>query len=211
MIPDFVEHRIIRDLLRSPQQPERAVVARLGAAHARVQSADGLDVVVEDLGPRGEHRLERLLLDAEEVGRQNLDRCLGELRLERADRRRVVSRAAVGDVVSVDRGDDDVLELHLRGRLGEPQRLERVRRRLGLARMDVAVAARAGARVAEDLEGRSAAPPALRDVRAARFLADRVQREPVYELLDIEVRAVLRRRSHLHPLGPARPLGDGKR
>ena len=39
--------------------------------------------------------------------------------------------AAVGHVVAVDRGDDDVLEVHLRRRLREPKRLERVRRVLG--------------------------------------------------------------------------------
>ena len=39
--------------------------------------------------------------------------------------------AAVGDVVAVDRGDDDVLQLHLRRRLRDAQRLERIGRRLG--------------------------------------------------------------------------------
>ena len=73
MIPDFVEHRVAGDLLRALEQPERLVVARLRAAHARVESADGLDVVVEDLGSRGEHGRERFLLDAEEVRREDLD------------------------------------------------------------------------------------------------------------------------------------------
>src|SRR5262249_49517148 len=77
--------------------------------------------------------------------------------------------------------------------------------------LDVAVAARPRAGVAEDLERRGAAAPALGDVRAARLLADCVQREPVDELLDVEVLAVARRRANLHPLGPARPLGDGER
>ena len=114
------------------------------------------------------------------------DAC-GQLRLDRADRRRVVRGAPVGDVVAVDRGDDDVLQLHLRRGLRDAQRLERVGRRVGLARVDVAVAAGARARVAEDLERRGAAAPALGDVRAARLLADRVQREAVDELLHVEV------------------------
>ena len=54
------------------------------------------------------HGGERLLLDAQEVGRQDLDVRLGQLRLERADRRSEVAGAAVGQVVAVDRGDDDV-------------------------------------------------------------------------------------------------------
>ena len=68
-------------------------------------------------GRAAEHRSQRLLLDAEEVRRQHLDRRLRHLRLERADRGRVVAGAAVGDVVAVDRGHDDVLQLHLRGGL----------------------------------------------------------------------------------------------
>ena len=119
--------------------------------------------------------------------------------------------APVGEVVAIDGGDDDVLELHLRGRVREPERLERVGRAVGLARVDVAVAARAGARVAEDLEGRRAAPPALGDVRAARLLADRVQALAVEQRADVEVARVRARRADLHPLRPARPLGDGKR
>ena len=74
-----------------------------------MQPADGLDVVVEDVGPLGDHDGEGLLLDAEEVGRQDLDRRAGHLVPERADRRRVVAGAAVGDVVAVDRRDDHVL------------------------------------------------------------------------------------------------------
>ena len=38
-----------------------------------MQSPDGLDVVVEDLGPLGEDGVKRLLLHAEEVRREHLD------------------------------------------------------------------------------------------------------------------------------------------
>ena len=82
---------------------------------------------------------------------------------------------------------------------------------LGPARVDVAVAARAGARVAEDLERRGAAAPALADVRAARLLADGDEARAVEQLADVVVAAVGARRAHLHPLGAARALGDGKR
>src|SRR5207248_5957731 len=89
--------------------------------------------------------------------------------------------------------------------------LERVRRMLGLAGVDVAVATGPGAGVAEDLERGRAAAPALGDVRAPRFLADRVQRLPVNQLLHVEVARVRARRPYLHPLGPPRPLGYRKR
>src|SRR5262245_25116901 len=209
--PGLRQHRVVGELLRPLEQPERLVVARLRAAHPGVQPPHGLDVVVEDVGPLREDGAKRVLLDVEEVGSQDLDRRPRHLVLQRADRRRVVAGAAVGDVVAVDGGDDDVLEVHLRGRRREPQRLERVRRRVRLAGVDVAIAACARARVSEDLEGGGPAAPALRDVRAAGLLADRVQRGAVDQLLDVEVGRVLGRRAHLHPFGAARALGDGKR
>ena len=97
-----------------------------------VQASHRLDVVVEHLRPLGEHDPERLLLDAEEVRRQHLDRGVRQLRLQRADGRREVTRALVGQVVAVDRRDDDVPELHLRGRVREAERLERIGRPSGL-------------------------------------------------------------------------------
>src|SRR5205085_1762049 len=49
--PRLRQYGVVGDFLRAAEQPEGAVVARLRAAHARVQAAHGLDVVVEDLGP----------------------------------------------------------------------------------------------------------------------------------------------------------------
>ena len=211
MIPGLRQHRVVGELLRALEQPERLVVGGLGAAHARVEAPGGLDVVVEDVGPLGQDRAEGLLLDAEEVGREDLDRRLGQLVLERADRRGVVAGAAIGDVVAVDRRDDDVLEVHLGRRRREPERLERVGRMLGPAGVHVAVAAGAGAGVAEDLEGGGAAAPALGDVRAARLFADRVQARAVDQLAHVEVRGVRARCANLHPLRAARPLSDRQR
>ena len=56
---------------------QRTVVARPRTAHAAVEAAHGLDVVAEHLGPRAEHGRERLLLDPEEVGREQLDGAAG--------------------------------------------------------------------------------------------------------------------------------------
>ena len=134
-----------------------------------------------------------------------------QLRLQSPGHGCEVAGAAVGDIVAVDGGNDDVLQAHLRRRLREPERLERVGRVLRLARVHVAVAAGAGAGVAEDLERRGALAPALGDVRAARLLAHRVEARAVDQLLDVEVAAVGARCAHLHPLGAAGTIGDGKR
>ena len=209
--PGLREHRIAGDLLGPLEEPERLVVARLRAAHACMESADGLDVVVEDLGSCGEHRRKRFLFGAEEVRREDLDLRLRQLALDRPDRCRVVRRATIGEVVAVDRRDDDVRELHLRRRLRQAERLEGIGRTVRLARVHVAVPARARARVAEDLERRRPAPPALADVRAARLLADRDEPTLAHEALHLEVLRVGARRAHLHPLGPPRTLRYGKR
>ena len=204
-----LRHHVVRgELLHALEEPQRLLVARLRAAHPRVQSADGLDVVAEHVRASVEHRDERLLLDAEEVGREDLDGRARQLPLERADRRRVVAGAAVGQVVAVDRGDDDVRETHPVRGLGEAKRLERVRRGVRLARVHVAVAACARADVAQDLERGRPAPPALADVRAAGLLADRDEPALAHEPLDLVVARVDARRPHLHPLGAPRPLGD---
>ena len=210
MIPRLRQHVVVGDLLGAAEQPERAVVARLAAAHLAMEAADGLDVVVEDVGSRADHRLQRVLFDAEEVRRQHLDGRVRQLRLDRADRRRVVAGAIVGDVVAVDRRHDDVLEAHLLRGLREAQRLERVDRVARLARVDVAVPAGAGAGLAEDLERGGAAPPAFGDVRAPCLFADRVQPGAVDQLLHVEVAAVRGRCADLHPLGAARPVRDGQ-
>src|SRR5690606_17034294 len=85
-------------------------------------------------------------------------------------------RAAVGQIVAVDRSDDDVLETEPGGRRGDMFRLERI----DLARhpgLDVAERAGARADVAEDHHRRVLLAPALADVRAGRLLADGVEAE----------------------------------
>ena len=57
----------------------------------------------------------------------------GNLTLEGPRHGCEVTRAPVRDVIAVDGGDDDVLQAHLRRRLCEPERLERVGRVLRLA------------------------------------------------------------------------------
>ena len=58
-------------------------------------------------GSRLDHHLQRAVL-AQEVRRQHLDRRLRRARADGADHRGEMPGAAVGEVVAVDRGDDDV-------------------------------------------------------------------------------------------------------
>ena len=143
------------------------------AAGDRIETGDDLDVVVEDVRSGGDHPSERHLLTLE-VGRQDLDLAVGRLAADLGDHADEGAGAEVGEVVAVDRGDHRVAEPHPGDRPGDAGRLERIvpRRLPGL---HVAEAAAAGARVAEDHEGRGPTLPAFADVRAGGLLADGVE------------------------------------
>ena len=127
----------------------------------------------------------------------------GILRPRLGDRPREMRGAAVGKVVAIDRGDDDVVERERGDGAADLDRLVSVGR-LGRAVRDVAVAARPRAGVAENHERRRAVVPALADVRAVGFLADRVQAERAHQPLEAVI--VLRaRRADLQPLGLGLP------
>src|SRR5438876_1828636 len=175
-----------------------------------MEAANRLDVVPEDIRAGLDHGCERLILDPEEVGRQDLDGRPWQLSAKCADGRRIVARSAIGHVVTIDRGDDHVREPHLCRRLRESQRLEWVGGRVRTAGVDEAVAARACADVAEDLERRRAATPALRDVRATSLFADRVEVTLADETLYLEVAGVGAGRPDPHPIGSAGPVRNRK-
>src|SRR5689334_13696320 len=155
------------------EHAQRALPPR-AAARDRVQPRRDLDVVVEDVRPLGDDLRERHHLAAE-VGRQHLDLAAGRLAADLADDADEGGRAVVGQVVAVHAGDDRVAQAHARDRARDARGLQRVVPGR-LAGLDVAEAAAAGARVAEDHERRRAALPALAHVRARGLLADRVQR-----------------------------------
>ena len=166
------EHR--RDRAPSPsQQPQRGEVARAGPDR-RIEPRHGLEIVVEDVGPRRDHGLDRARL-AQEVRasaprswcRARLRGCAGSPRRNARRRHR--------EVVAVDRGDDDVRRAracrrprrHCAGSCGS-----------SAPGMPVATLQKAQARVqivAQDHHRRVLLLPALADVRAGRLLADRVQ------------------------------------
>ena len=93
---------------------------------------------------------------------------------------------AVGEIVAVDRGDDDVRETELAGRLGDVFRLGRIER-AGQPGLDVAEGAGPRAGVAHDHEGGVLLLPALADIRAASFLANGMQAIRAHDTLCVQV------------------------
>ena len=154
--------------------------------------------MIEDVRAGVEHCLQRRL-DALEVGDEHLDPAAGHTRARLRDRVGEDRRAAVRQIVAIDRGDHGVLQSHAIDRFGHARRLGGVELRRTAVR-DGAVGARARADVAKDHEGGGSVMPALADVGAACVLADRVQLQVLHDALEPEV--VLRPGSaDLQPLG----------
>ena len=103
-------------------------------------------------------------------------------------------RAAVGEFVAVDAGDDDVLEAHGGNGVADSDGFIEIEEG-GAAGGDVAEAAGAGADVAEDHESGGAGGPAFAHVGALGFLADGVELVGVNE---VEELGVFDAAGHLH-------------
>ena len=106
-------------------------------------------------------------------------------------------RAAVGEVVAVDRGEHEIFPAEVAHGFGDAQRFEPVDFAAWAPRLDVAEPAAARARVAQDHDRRRAGAPALADVRTHRFLADRVQ---------LAARALSRATARMSRRGQSAPL-----
>src|SRR5581483_6957540 len=101
-------------------------VTRTGA-DLEIEARHRLEVVVVDVGARRDHGFDGAVL-AQEVGGEHLDGGGGRGRADGADRGGEVARAAVVEVVAVDRGDDHVGESQLGHGGGDVAGLGRVER-----------------------------------------------------------------------------------
>ena len=159
-------------LLHPLQQPQGVEVACAGP-DPQIERRHRLQVVVVDIGCRCHDRLQRAVL-AQEVRGEHLDRGVGRQPPDGADGGGEVGAAAVGKVVAVHRGDDDVIEAELGHSLRHVLGLRGVER-AGQPGLDVAEGAGARAGVAHDHHGGVAPGPALGDVGAAGLLAHRME------------------------------------
>ena len=171
---------------RPAQHVERAFVFGDGT-HGRIEARDGLDVVCEHLGAGFDDHAKGVAI-ALEIGDQHLHRGAGFL-ANGANGLGEMFSAAVGHVVAIHHRDHRVLHAHLRHRLGHAARLAGVGdERFPFA--DRAEGAAARADLAEDHERGRAGAPALEDIRTARFLAHRVERQIVHQLRDRKLRQI---------------------
>jgi hypothetical protein len=123
--------------------------------------------------PRRDDLFERLVF-TQEIRCQNLDARARRRTPDRADGLGEMLRAAIREIVAVDRGDDDVFEAKASDGIGNAPRLIGVKRGRSPGR-DVAEGASACANVAHDHHRCVPLLPAFPDVRARRLLANGMQ------------------------------------
>ena len=173
------EHdRCLREAIRRAplgmiEHAQRLFVAGAPVANARRQAADGFQIVREDFRPGIHHDVERAQV-ATEIAAEDLDPRAGDAFVNRAHGIGEDQRAAVREIVAVDRGQHEIAPAQLTHRLGDAHRLEPIDDAMRAAGLHVAEAASARADVSEDHDRRGTDAPTLREVWARRFLADGV-------------------------------------
>ena len=138
-----------------------------------IKPGDRLNVVIEDLAARLQNDVQRREVSFE-VWRENLDRRVGQEPFDFSNRLSEMVRASVGQVVSRNAGNDNVLQSQPRRRLSDALGFVRFRRhRQTRERLDGAEAAVARAVVAQNHKRRRSFLETFRAIGAMRPVANR--------------------------------------
>ena len=146
-------------------------IARAGA-HLRVKARDSFKVVIEHVRARLNNSFQDAVVAADEIRRQNFDGCIWAAIADGADGLGKVLCPAIFNIVTVNRGDYNVVEPQLCASMGNAARLKRIQCLRRFARCDVAEGASPRANVTHDHHGSVALAPAFAHIGTARFLAD---------------------------------------
>jgi len=150
-----------------------------------VEAGDGFGVVVEDVGGGVENDVHGGV-GALEIGNEDFHATAGDAFADGTDGGGEDASTAIGLIVTVDAGDDGKLEAHAGDGFGDPAGFIVINREW-CPFLHGAEAAAAGAEVAKDHEGGSAAIPAVADVGAGGTFADCMEIEIGDELFEIAV------------------------
>ena len=137
-------------------------------------------IVIEDFWLGIHHHFQRELV-AFEIGDEHFDGAARLQLADAADDHGEDRRAAIGSFVSIDAGDDDMLQAHGADAFGDAVGLAPVER-AGTPGLDITEAAAARAGVAHHQESGGALAPAFAQVGALRFFADGVQSLAAHEV-----------------------------
>src|SRR5580704_2464348 len=192
-----LRHHAGRELLGIFQQREAAFVTGSGA-HRAVKTRHGFGVVIENVGPRLEHNLQRFF-ESLKVRNQHLDAAIRNQLANLANGLGENSGATDVVIVTIHAGHNGVLQTQRGHSFSHAARFVPVDR-LGPALRHGAESAAPGADVTQQHESRGLVIPALADVGALGRLADGVQPQPARQLLEV-VKVLSNRRFGSEPVG----------
>ncbi len=161
---------------------KRLIVFRIGA-DAAIQTGNSLSVVIQYVGPRVQHIVQRRFV-AVEIRDQNFDFALRVQFPHTCDRLGPVHRPAICEVVAIHRRDDRVLQIEMLYGFGNVCRLHRVEVHR-LAFVHGAKSAMPRTCIAAEHESRGLIGPAFEDIRALCLLADGVKIQSVDQVQDL--------------------------
>ena len=185
------------------QQAERTVVAATRSGSA-ILAANRLEVVVQYVRSRRENGVERFVASTE-IRYEGFDPAGGGQRAGCGDCAGERARSPVIKVISIDRGDDDVVEIQRSYCLSHAGGFVSINW-ARLAMLDIAVRTGSGTHTAQNHERRGAVVPTFTDIGAVGLFADRVQRVLAHQTFEAAISGCAWR-SHLQPPG----LGGGRR
>ena len=188
------------ELLDLFQQTQRRIITRT-RPDRRVEPRHGFEIVIIDVGPRRDDRLDGAVRFVAKIRCQDFDRSRRRGPAQRLDHLDELAGAAILEIVAIDRGDDNVRQPEFGGGVRDMLRLGQIdgARHAGL---DVAERAGARARIAQNHHGCVLLGPAFADIRASRFLAHRREVQAAHQLTRL-VKTVTGRRLDTDPVGLA--------
>ena len=182
------------------EQTQRMIIART-RADGRIKPRHGFKIVIVNIGARIDDHLDGAPGLVAEIRRQDLDRRFRRVLAQFVDDADKLPGAAIDQIITIDRRDDDMFEPQRRRRFGNMCGFEKIDwpRHPGL---DVAKGTGARAGIAQDHHRGVLLAPAFADVGARRFLADGVELQPPHQRAGFG-KAHRGRRSHPQPIGLA--------
>jgi hypothetical protein len=157
----------------SGQEVKRVAVVR-ARTNLPVESGNGLDVMVQNVGKRSGKGFDRQGQASPKVRHQEFDPHRRHVLPEGFHDRREVAGSAIGEIVPVHRCDDNVTEIHASDGCREVKRFSGIRRKR-FAMFDIAEGTGSCAEIAQDHERGRSFPEALADIGTPRFFTDRVK------------------------------------
>ena len=161
------------------EQSQRMIIART-RADGRIQARHSFQIVIINVGACRHDHFHGFSGLVAKIRCQNLDGRFWRMFAQFFNDTNELPGTAIGQIIAIDRGDDDMLKPERAGRFGNMRRLKLVDWP-GHTGLDVAKSAGARAGIAQDHHRRVLLAPAFADVGAGRFLANGIEVQPPHQ------------------------------